>query len=57
LEAVLDALKPNDAWTKLVFFTSENAATDGKTLLDVFRSGDVGKVLAASHTYGEQGAV
>ena len=57
MEAVLDALKPNDAWTKLVFFTSENAATDGKTLLDVFRSGDVGKVLAASHTYGEQGAV
>jgi hypothetical protein len=57
LEAVLDALKPHDAWTKLVFFTSENAATDGKKPLDVLRSGDVEKVVAAARTYGEQGAV
>ena len=57
LEAVLDALKSHDAWTKLVFFTSENAATGGKTPLDVFRSGNVEKVLTAARMYGEQGAV
>jgi hypothetical protein len=57
LEVVLTALKPHDAWTKLVFFTSENAATDGKKPLDVLRSGDVEKVLAAAQTYGDQGAV
>ncbi|MCZ2076252.1 MAG: hypothetical protein LC130_14770 [Bryobacterales bacterium] len=57
LEAVLDALKPHDAWTKLVFFTSENAATGGKTPRDVLRSGNVEKVLTAARMYGEQGAV
>jgi hypothetical protein len=57
LEAVLDVLKPHDAWTKLVFFTSENAATNGKRPLDVLRSGDVEKVVAAARTYGEQGAL
>jgi hypothetical protein len=57
LDKVLDALKQHDAWTKLVFFTSENAAIDGKKPLDVFRGGGVEKVLAAARTYGEQGAV
>ncbi len=57
LEAFLDALKQHDAWTKLVFFTSENAATDGRKPLDVLRSGDVEKVLAAARIYGEQGAL
>lgn len=57
LEVVLDTLKPHDAWTKLVFFTSENAATGGKKPLEVLRSGDVEKVVAAARTYGEQGAV
>ncbi|HVV45959.1 MAG TPA: hypothetical protein VHC72_12175, partial [Bryobacteraceae bacterium] len=57
LEPVLDALKSHDAWTKLVFFTSENAATDGKRPLDVLRSGDIDKVVAAARIYGEQGAV
>jgi hypothetical protein len=57
LEAVLDALKPHDAWTKLVFFTSDNAATGGKKPLHVLRSGDIEKVLAAARTYGEQGAL
>ncbi len=57
LEAVLDALKPHDAWTKLVFLTTENAATGGKKPLDVLRSGDGEKVLAAARTYGEQGAM
>jgi len=57
LEAVLNALKPHDAWTKLVFFTSENAATEGKRPLDVLRSGNLEKVLAAARTYGEQGAL
>ena len=56
LEAVLDVLKPHDAWTKLVFFTSENAKTDSKKPLDVLRSGDIEKVLAAARAYGEQGA-
>jgi hypothetical protein len=57
LEVALDALKPHDAWTKLVFFTSENAVTDGKKPLDVLRSGDIEKVVAAAQTYGEQGAL
>ena len=57
LDEVLDALKQHDAWTKLVFFTSENAATDGRKPLDVLRSGDVEKVVAAARIYGEQGAV
>ena len=57
LEAVLDVLKPHDAWTKLVFLTSENAATDGKKPLDMLRSGEAEKVLAAARTYGEQGAL
>jgi len=57
LEAVLDALKSHDVWTKLVFFTSDNAATDGKKPLNVLRSGAVEKVLAAARTYGEQGAL
>ena len=56
LETVLDALKPHDAWTKLVFFTSANTVIDGKRPLDVLRSGDIEKVLAAARTYGEQGA-
>jgi hypothetical protein len=57
LEAVLEALKPHDAWTKLVFFTSENAVTDGKKPLDMLRLGDIKKVVAAARTYGEQGAL
>lgn len=57
LEVVLDVLKQPDAWTTLVFFASENVATDGRKPLDVLRSGDVEKVLAAARTYGEQGAL
>jgi hypothetical protein len=57
LEAVLDALRPHDAWTRLVFFTSENVATKGKKPLDVLRSGDVEEVVAAARMYGEQGAL
>lgn len=57
LEAVLDVLKPHDAWTKLVFLTSANAATNDKKPLAVLRSGDVEKVLDAARTYGEQGAL
>jgi hypothetical protein len=57
LEGVLKVLKPHDAWTKLVFLTSENASTDGQKPLNVLRSGKVEKVLAAARIYGEQGAV
>lgn len=57
LETVLDALKSHDAWTKLVFLTSENAATDGKKPLDVLRSGKLEEVIAAARKYGEQGAL
>ena len=57
LEPVLDVLKQHDDWTKLVFFTSENAATGGKRPIDVLRSGDVEAVSAAARTYGEQGAL
>jgi hypothetical protein len=57
LEAVVRALKKHDAWTKLGFFTTANTVTDGKKPLDVLRSGDIEKVVAAARTYGEQGAV
>jgi hypothetical protein len=57
LEAVLDSLKSHDVWTKLVFFTTENAATGGSKPLDILRSGDVEKVLVAARRYGEQGAL
>jgi hypothetical protein len=57
LEPVLDVLKPHDAWTKLVFFTSENAATGGKRPIDVLRAGGVETVSAAARNYGEQGAL
>lgn len=57
LEAVLDVLKRHDDWTKLVFFTSENTSTDGHKPLNVLRSGDIEKVLAAARMYGEQGAL
>jgi hypothetical protein len=50
-------LKPHDAWTKLAFFASENAATDGKKPLDVLRAGGLETVLAAARIYGEQGAL
>ena len=45
LEAVLDALKPHGAWTKLVYFTSENTVIDGERPLDVLRSGDIFRAL------------
>ena len=57
LERVLGALKQHDAWTKLVFFMSENAALDGRKPIDALRSGDVEGVLTAARTYGEQGAL
>ena len=57
LEAVLAALKQHDAWTKLVFFTSENSVAEGRKPLDVLRSGDAEKVIAAARTYGAQGAL
>ena len=56
-ETVLEALKEHDAWTKLVFFTSENAALDGRKPLDALRAGKVEEVLAAARMYGEQGTI
>jgi hypothetical protein len=57
LETIVEALKPNDAWSKLVFLTSENAMTGRRKPLDVLRSGNVEKVLVAARAYGEQGAL
>jgi hypothetical protein len=57
LETILAALIRHDAWTKLVFFTTENAALNGRRPVDVLRSGEVEEVLAAGRMYGEQGAV
>jgi hypothetical protein len=57
LEIVLEALKQHDPWTRLVFFTSENAALDGRKPLDALREGNVEEVVAAAKMYGEQGAI
>jgi hypothetical protein len=57
LETVLDALRKHDAWTKLVFLTTENAALNGRKPVDALRAGQWEEVVAAARIYGEQGAV
>lgn len=57
LETILEELKEDDTWTKLVFFTTPNGALSGRRPLDALRSGEVEKVLAVARMYGEQGAI
>jgi hypothetical protein len=57
LDDVLNVLKEHDAWTKLVFLTTQNAALNGMRPIDALRSGDVEEVLASARTYGEEGAL
>jgi hypothetical protein len=42
---------------KLVFFTTPNAALDGRKPIDALRSGMVEKDLVAAHRHGERGAM
>jgi hypothetical protein len=57
LDTVLSVLKEHDAWTKLVFLTTQNAALNGMRPIDALRSGNFEQVLAAARTYGEEGAL
>ena len=57
LEETLIALAEHDAWMKLAFFLSENAALKGKSPLTALRQGKLNEVLRAARLYGEQGAV
>jgi hypothetical protein len=57
LDEVLVALADLDAWMKLSFFLTENAAVGGKTPLSALRRGRLKDVLRAAELQGEQGAV
>ena len=56
LEAVLGELTNMSALDKAHFMTSPDARLDGKTPLNVLRSGDIARVCAAARAYGTQGA-
>lgn len=56
LEQVLAALKGHDAWRKLAFFVNGNVRLDGKSPLQILRSGEFEPVLKAARTLGEHGA-
>src|ERR1700704_2557618 len=53
LDEVLVALPDLDAWMKLAFFLTENAAVGGKTPLSALRRGRVKDVLRAAELQGE----
>lgn len=57
LEEVLVALADLDAWMKLAFFLTENAAVRGETPLSALRRGRVKNVLRAAELQGEHVAV
>lgn len=56
LEDVLKALSAIDPWMQLNFFTSPKERLGGKTPIEVLHGGNVGDVISAASTYGEQGA-
>jgi len=56
LEEALKQLNGLDPWMQLVFFGSPNDRLDGKTPIEVLRTGDSGDVVRAAEGYGEQGA-
>ncbi len=57
LEKVLDRLQDHDPWMQLTFFLNANDRLEGRSPLDMLRSGKVEPVLEAAASYGEQGAV
>lgn len=54
LERILTALREHNAWTRLVFLTSENGALNGRRPLDALCAGEVDEVVAAARMYNEQ---
>lgn len=56
LEDVLDALREEDAWMQLAFFLNPSLRLGGGRPLDALRQGNVGDVVCAAHSFGEQGA-
>lgn len=56
LEAVLEALKPQDPWMQLTFMVSPNVRLGNSAPLDVLRAGDRDKVITAARAFGAHGA-
>ena len=56
LEQVLDALREHDPWMQLSFFVNPNDRLEGRSPIEMLRSGHVERVLAAASSYGEHGA-
>ncbi len=56
LEEVLAALKGHDAWRKLSFFVNGNVRLNGKSPLQLLRTGEFEPVLKAARTLEEHGA-
>ncbi len=56
LEKVLGRLSDHDPWMQLTFFLNSNDRLEGRSPLDLLRSGQVDRVLQAAASYGEQGA-
>jgi hypothetical protein len=56
LEEVLAALNNQDEWRKLSFFVNGNIRLDGKSPLEVMRTGKYEDVLKAARSLGEHGA-
>jgi hypothetical protein len=50
LDTVLNVLQEHDAWTKLVFLMTQNAALNGVRPIDALRSGNFEEVLAAARS-------
>jgi hypothetical protein len=57
LEDVLAALHDQDEWRKLSFFVNGNVRLDGKSPLEVLRTGEYEGVLKAARSLGEHGAL
>ncbi len=56
LERVLDALRDHDPWMQLTFFVNANDRLNGRSPLEMLRSGKLDPVLQAAASFGEQGA-
>jgi biotin operon repressor len=59
LEKVLDTLRSHDPWMQLIFFVNGNDLLNGKSPLELLRTGETEEldpILRAAESYGEQGA-
>lgn len=54
---ILELLKHESSWTKLIFFLSHDQAIGGKRPIDLLRKGKLDPVRRAARTHGEHGAI